>query len=110
MLHKTILIIIIACAAAFFGCDNPYECSQGEYLTPGCAEYPEPVLPAAGCYQYCSTDDECMPGETCTYLWIDPCGSSAYPNTAACQACGALEKLCLDTELVCDDCTVYDDL
>jgi hypothetical protein len=110
MLAKRIFIfsICVFLFALLNGCE-PRTCERGEYLTPGCAEHPEPVLPEAGCYEKCEIDEDCLQGEVCTYVVIDPCGSGGC-GMATCAACGAWISVCLKEELRCTDCIVYDDL
>ncbi len=58
-----------------------------DWLTPGCSE---PQLPVAGCHSKtpCATDADCMPGNSCQELVIDPCWMQA------CNACGAGVMVC----------------
>jgi hypothetical protein len=58
------------------------------WLVPGCGE---PPLPMAGCHAKtpCMSDLDCMPGNTCQSVVIDPCWNEP------CNACGANVALCL---------------
>ncbi|MEO7331340.1 MAG: hypothetical protein ABI193_22380 [Minicystis sp.] len=58
------------------------------WLVPGCGE---PPLPVAGCHSKtpCASDADCVSGDVCTTVVIDPCWMQA------CDACGETVLVCL---------------
>jgi hypothetical protein len=59
-----------------------------DWLVPGCGM---PALPVAGCHPKtpCATSGDCVSGDTCQALVIDPC------YMAGCDACGATVLVCM---------------
>ena len=66
----------------------PPACTDYE---PGCGSNP---IPAAGCYDTCTTDVDCPSGKQCEQRSINPCPPNANGG-AVCLACGMDVGVCL---------------
>lgn len=76
-----------ACGQQVALCLPATTCTQ---LSPGCGPPSErsTMLPAAGCYQTCSSAQDCAAGQRCVLRWVDPCAG------AFCDACGGEQGVC----------------
>jgi hypothetical protein len=70
-------------------------CDGGRrWAEPGCDGPPKgaQVVPV-GCYQPCDNEGACDDGGTCVEVYLNPC--LCEPDVDCCQACGAIESLCV---------------
>ena len=72
-------------------CVEEQEC---RWLEPGCGGH-DP-LPTPGCYPApCKGDQDCVHGQTCRTVSMNPCVSTGDSDYVTCLACGAPTRVCL---------------